>query len=266
MIQRIDYAFVKLAAVGAGIVRDAIHDVAAPEALRIFERREADSRALLQIHELDDYSGGPDVDRHAIHVAEVLVDHLAIVKHLVTGPGDHGIDFEVYGRGRGEDLGASLEQFEINIEVGIFDDRLAGQPIVVSQEIFGLGARGQSFGAVLDLDDALMTDPAAAARSGNLHYQLIGEVEDRLAALQAAAAAVVRDPSHARLAGFPSILIVQPVVARADRQAAGFRGLPFVAAPKLRGALVQAVLVRAAPLRHFSGVLRHPRQDFRQAI
>ena len=68
-------------------------------------------------------------------------------------------------------------------EAGVDDGGLAGEPVVVPQERLGVGPGLEGLHALFDLDDALVAVTGPAARGGDRHPELVGEVEDGLARL-----------------------------------------------------------------------------------
>jgi hypothetical protein len=70
-----------------------------------------------------------------------------------------------------------LQQGEFHVGLRVIDDRLAGQPIVVAEEVFRPGARGEGLTAAFDLDNALVANPITSARSWDQHRELVGIIE-----------------------------------------------------------------------------------------
>ena len=138
------------------IVGDAIHHVAAAEALRIFQRAHVHAGPGLKVDQFEHDRGRAEVYGQAEEVAAVVVDMLIGVEDRVAVPGHDGVDRNRRCGGGSQDPGRAVERCKFDIDIGIFDPGLAGEAELVAQKIFRLGWRVERFGTVFDFDDALV--------------------------------------------------------------------------------------------------------------
>ena len=185
MVDGIGHGALQLAAVLGAVVGDSAHDVAAAEALRVFKGAHLHTQTGLQIHQIHGDRRRAQVDGQAQQVAPVPIDNGAVVENLVAPAADHRVQVHFLFQRLGEDLGLAPHGSEIDVDVGIVDDGLAGEAVLLAQESLGLGARPQRLHAAADLDDTLVAVAHAVAGRGHQNGELVGVVEDRLAALQA---------------------------------------------------------------------------------
>ena len=121
------------------IVGDAIHHVAAAEALRIFQRAHVHAGPGLEVDQFEHDRGRAEVDGQAVKVAAVVVDMLIAVEDRVAVPGHERVDRNRRGGGGRQDSGRAVERCKFDIDIGIFDPGLAGEAELVAQEILCLG-------------------------------------------------------------------------------------------------------------------------------
>ena len=91
---------------------------------------------------------------------------------------------EVFFRSRSQNLGVGAQQRECNVATRVFHHGLAGESKITSEELLGLGRRGEAFLPGVDLDDALVA--VAHPSTGGRHpdRKFVGIVEDRFAGNQ----------------------------------------------------------------------------------
>ena len=128
------------------------------------------------------------------------------------------------------------------------DRRLAGEPERRAQEDSRVRRGRRALGAVEHLDDALATATRAPARGRHAApgRRRSRRASGRTAARRTALRRPHRSASRRAQLGLPGAPIVDLVVAAADSQLALDSRRALVAAAELRGAVVEAVLVRAA--------------------
>ena len=169
----------QLAPVGAAVVSDAIHYVAAAELLRVFEGRGVYGAAGFQVHQVHRHGGGAHVDGQPINAALVAAGLVAVEQDGISLT--HGQRVRVYVAmdGSGEDSRLAAQGSELDVCAGVRDRCLAGQPVVAAQERFGLGGRTQTLHAPPDLDDAFVAIAHPAAGGGYPDSYFVGVVENR---------------------------------------------------------------------------------------
>src|SRR5262245_12353119 len=94
MVHGIDNGSMQLATECSSVIRDAVHDIASSEPLRILKGADAHSPALLQIHKLCSNSSGAQVDRQTVNVTAILVYDYAVIAHRLTVASDNRIMVE----------------------------------------------------------------------------------------------------------------------------------------------------------------------------
>ena len=123
--------------------------------------------AALQVHQVDDDSGGPEVDGKSVDPAPVPVEAAAIEVDPVAPAGSGRVEAYVPVDGVGEDSRLAAQDREVDIGRRVEDGRLTRQPVAVAQELFGVGSRRERLHPTADLDDALVALAVSAAGGRN---------------------------------------------------------------------------------------------------
>ena len=185
----------------AAVVGNAVHDVAAAEALGILEGADRDRRSRLQVDQLHHHRGGAEVDRQPVEVPAVGVDRLAVVEHAAAPARHYRVEGDLLFDARGQDLRGPPQRCELDVDVVAENLGLAGEAVVVAQEGFRLRRRRQGLDAAPDLDHALVAVAGPVAGGGHLHGELIGVVEDRPAGGELGPHLVVDHRGHVTRSG-----------------------------------------------------------------
>ena len=296
-----DHRVMKLSPIGSAIIGNPAHDVASAESLRVFERGGVQDCSTFKIHQIEGDGRRPQVDRKAVDPAPVGIDGAAVKDDVLPFQPRQGLDGGMAANRLGQDPGTTAQQGKFDGGAGVQDPGLTGQAIVLTEELLGLGGGGQRFPAPDDLDDALVTLPAAAAGGGDPHSKVVGVVENRPAGhqVQLVVTVVERrhdsaipragetrarlqvplekvvpesgqptacDPSRHGLLDLPGIPIVQIVASGAERQPFGTGTPGLVSAPEPGGAAIPGILVGAPPFGYEVGRFADLPVDLPEAI
>ena len=153
-------------------------------------------RAVFKIHQIEGDGRRPQVDREPVDSAPVGIDGIAVKDDVLPYETRQGLDGSVAPDGLGQDPGTPAQQGKFDGGIGIQDPGLAGQPIVLSEELLGLRGGGQRLRAPDDLDDALVTLSAAAAGSGDPYLKVVGVVENGPAGYQVQLVVTIVEGGH----------------------------------------------------------------------
>jgi len=167
------------------VVRDARHDVAAAEALRVLEGSRRERLAGGEVDELEDDRRCADVQGEAKQPAvrgPQVVDRGSVVREEAHVPVDHlhrRIHLQRGSVGRHEDPEPPAKDAELDLGVVARHGGAAGEPVARPKEGFRCVGGSQGLAAGRHLDDALMAAPRAAARGRHDQLQLVCRVEER---------------------------------------------------------------------------------------
>ena len=200
----------------------------------------------------------------------VLVDFLVAVVNGLPAPLDYGVNLGGAVHGVGQYPGRAKKRGELDIDIRVFDFGLAGEPELTAEEFLGRRGCVEGLCAAGDLDDALVAMPSAFAGGGHSGAELVRVVEEGAAGRKRVGGAVAADLSAAgcgrALIHLPRRAVVELIVTAALEQPARLFWLALIAAAEVGGALVEAVLVRAAKGRLHVGMGGDAGEDARQAV
>ena len=203
-------------------------------------------------------------------MAAVLVDFLVAVRDGLPAPLDYGVNLSGAFDGLGKYSRCAEKWCKLDIDIGVFDFGLTGEPEFTTEEVLGRCWRVEGLRAACNFDDALVAVASASAGSGHAGAKLIRVVEESAAGRKWVGGAVAADLSTAgcgrTLIRLPRRAVVELVVTAALEQPARLFWLALVAAAEVGGALVEAILVRAAEGRLHVGMGGDASEDARQAV
>ena len=96
----------------------------------------------------------------------------------LPAPLDYGVNLGEAVHGVGQYAGRAKKRCELDIDIGVFNFGLAGEPELSAEEFLGRRWRAEGLCAAGDLDDALVAVPRAFAGGGHSGAELIRVVEE----------------------------------------------------------------------------------------
>ena len=134
----------------AGVVADAVHHVAAAEALRVLERDDLERAAGQQVDELEHDGRRAEVDGDAVDAAAQRLDRLVAVVDDAVATRDDGVDRARASLGSGDDdPEPAAQRRELDVGVGSSTTAWQASRYGAAQERFGFGAAAQRCSAPL---------------------------------------------------------------------------------------------------------------------
>ena len=124
----------QLAGVLSSVIGDAVHDVAAPEPLRVLEGCRVDDRTPLQVDHVHRHGRCTDVHRQPVDAAPVGFQALASEVDAVPAPYRQGGGIDLAAHGAGQCPGLAPQHRELYLGVYVRDGSLAGESVAPSQE------------------------------------------------------------------------------------------------------------------------------------
>ena len=168
----------KLAVELASVVRDAVHDVAAAEPLRILERSRMRDAARLQVNQVHDHSRRADVYRKPIDRAAIVVYAPSLEYNRVAVSNGQRLQRDAAAYRVRQDARLAAQNRELYVRARLRHRSLAGQPVVrPAQKALSGCRRIQRVRASLHFDDALMALARPPARRRNSYPQRVGIIE-----------------------------------------------------------------------------------------
>ena len=145
------------------VVGNAVHDVAAAEALRVLKRCGVQHLAALQVGEVQRDRGCSGVDGEAVHCPSVGIHATVLEVDAIAAA--RGGRFSVDGAAHsgGEDTRLPAQQRELDVGIRVDDRGLARQAVAAAQERLLRRESRQRLHAVPHLDDALVALTVSAA-------------------------------------------------------------------------------------------------------
>ena len=190
-------SLLQLTVEGPAVVRNTVHDVAAAEALRVFEGTGVKDVAAFQIDKIQGDRGGAEIHGQPAHAAAVIVDALAFEINAVAFANAQWRQSNLTADAVRQNLRLAPQHGKFNVRTGVDNRCLAGEAVGIAQELLA-GCRGvQCLHAVPDLDNALVAFAGSPAGGRHAHLEVIGVVENGLAGYGVKPVGVVIHGRHA---------------------------------------------------------------------
>ena len=181
-----------------------MHDVAAAEALRVFERAGVQDVATLQIDQIQGDRRGAEVHRQTAHLTPVVVDALSAEIDAIVPTDGQRRQRRLAADAVRQNFRLAPQHGKFDVCVGGGDQGLAGKTVRVTQEAFRLGRGVECRHAALDFDNALVALAGSAAGGGHADFQGVGVVENGFAGNGVEPVGIVIHGRHAdRFPTFP---------------------------------------------------------------